>query len=39
MSGGDAALGISAVHAIPYVLEAPVGVLVPELFEAFEHPI
>jgi 2,4-diaminopentanoate dehydrogenase len=39
VSGDDAALGISAVRAIPQVLEAPVGVVVPELFEAFRRPV
>jgi len=35
ISGGYVAVGISAVRAIPYVLEAPPGVVVPEIFGAY----
>ena len=38
ISGGYVAVGISAVRAIPYVLEAPPGVVVPEIFGAYRWP-
>jgi 2,4-diaminopentanoate dehydrogenase len=38
VSGGYVAVGISAVRAIPYVLRAPAGVVVPEIFGAYRWP-
>ncbi len=38
LSGGYVAVGISAVRAVPYVLEAPPGVVVPEIFGAYRWP-
>ena len=38
ISGGYVAVGISAVRAIPYVLKAPPGVVVPEIFGAYRWP-
>jgi 2,4-diaminopentanoate dehydrogenase len=38
VSGGFVAVGISAVRAIPYVLKAPPGVVVPEVFGAYRWP-
>ncbi len=38
VSGGYVAVGISAVRAIPYVLRARVGVVVPEIFGAYRWP-
>jgi 2,4-diaminopentanoate dehydrogenase len=31
-------VGISALRAVPYVLEAPPGVVVPEVFGAYRWP-
>ena len=38
VSGGFVAVGISALRAIPYVLKAPVGIVVPEVFGAYRWP-
>jgi 2,4-diaminopentanoate dehydrogenase len=38
VSGGLVAVGISALRAIPYVLKAPPGVVVPEVFGAYRWP-
>lgn len=38
ISGGYVAVGISALRAIPYVLNAPPGVVVPEVFGAYRWP-
>ena len=38
VSGGFVAVGISALRAIPYVLKAPPGVVVPEVFGAYRWP-
>ncbi len=35
VSGGYVAVGISAIRAIPYVLKAPPGIVVPEVFGAY----
>jgi hypothetical protein len=37
-SGGILAVAMSAVRAIPYVLQAPPGVVVPEIFGAYRWP-
>jgi hypothetical protein len=38
VSGGYVAVGISAIRAIPYVLKAPPGIVVPEVFGAYRWP-
>ena len=38
ISGGYVAVGISALRAVPYVLKAPPGVVVPEVFGAYRWP-
>jgi 2,4-diaminopentanoate dehydrogenase len=38
LSGGYVAVGISALRAIPYVLKAPPGVVIPEVFGAYRWP-
>jgi hypothetical protein len=38
ISGGFVAVGISALRAIPYVLKAPAGIVVPEVFGAYRWP-
>jgi hypothetical protein len=38
ISGGYVAVGISALRAIPYMLKAPPGVVVPEVFGAYRWP-
>jgi hypothetical protein len=38
LSGGYVAVGISAIRAVPYVLTAPPGVVVPEVFGAYRWP-
>jgi 2,4-diaminopentanoate dehydrogenase len=38
VSGGFVAVGISALRAIPHVLKAPPGVVVPEVFGAYRWP-
>ncbi len=35
-SGGHVAVGMTAVRAIPYVLRAPSGVVIPEIFGAYK---
>lgn len=37
-SGGHIAVAMTAVRAIPYVLAAPAGVVVPEIFGAYRQP-
>ena len=37
-SGGYVAVGISAIRAIPYVLNTPPGIVVPEVFGAYRWP-
>ena len=37
-SGGHIAVAMTAVRAIPYVLRAPAGVVVPEMFGAYRWP-
>jgi hypothetical protein len=37
-SGGHLAVAMSAVRAIPYVLKAPAGVVIPEIFGAYKWP-
>ncbi len=38
VSGGFVAVGISALRAIPYVLKAAPGVVVPEVFGTYRWP-
>jgi hypothetical protein len=38
ISGGFVAVGISALRATPYVLKAPAGIVVPEMFGAYSWP-
>lgn len=38
VSGGYVAVGISALRAMPYVLKAPPGIMVPEVFGAYRWP-
>ena len=38
VSGGFVAVGISALRAVPYVLKAPPGVVIPEVFGAYRWP-
>jgi hypothetical protein len=38
VSGGYVAVGISAIRAISYVLKAPPGIVVPEVFGAYRWP-
>jgi len=38
-SGGQLAVAMTAVRAIPYVLRAPPGVVVPEVFGAYRWPV
>jgi hypothetical protein len=38
LSGGYVAVAISAINAVPYVLESPPGVVVPEVFGAYRWP-
>jgi 2,4-diaminopentanoate dehydrogenase len=38
ISGGYVAVGISALRAIPYVLKAPPGIVIPEVFGAYRWP-
>jgi hypothetical protein len=38
-SGGHVAVAMTAVRAIPYVLKAPSGVVVPEIFGAYRWPV
>lgn len=38
LSGGYVAVGISAIPATPYVLKAPPGIVVPEVFGAYRWP-
>jgi hypothetical protein len=38
VSSGQVAVGMTAVRAIPYVLEAPPGVVVPRIFGAYRWP-
>lgn len=35
VSGGYIAVAMSAIRAIPYVLKAPPGIVVPEIFGAY----
>ena len=35
VSGGYIAVAMSAMRAIPYVLKAPAGVIIPEIFGAY----
>lgn len=37
-SGGHIAVAMTAVRAIPYVLRAPAGIVVPEIFGAYRWP-
>jgi hypothetical protein len=38
VAGGLVAVGMTAVRAIPYVVGAPIGVVVPEIFGAYRWP-
>ena len=38
LSGGYVAVVISAIRAMPYVLKAPPGIVVPEVFGAYRWP-